>query len=238
MHVERVLRTSVAPLDRLVGGFRASELVLFEGDTGYASTLLHLLCVKAVHEFDEEVVWIDGGNTVDPYSISALCKKMRMDKRDVLSRVNISRAFTAYQLVTLIDEKLEQEIIESTPAVVIVSSLTDLFQDKDMKWAESYQLLRRCVDDIRRMTQEHETISFVTDHTAGYGRTDNRLTALIRVQADRVIHMKEKKDGTVFNLPKEGRSTLFHPVPWNQSTLDEYGGDHDGEDGAYISPST
>lgn len=231
LRIERLLDTSVPPMDDLLRGFRSSKVSLFEGDSGYASDILHLLCVRAVAEFDEEVVWIDGGNSVDPYALSALCKRMRLDRGDVLSRVNISRAFTAYQLVTLIDERLEEVVRESSPAMVIVSSLTDMFLDKDMKWMEAYQLLRRCAEDIGRVTRAYETISLVTDRTPRHAPHDERMAGLLRAEADRVISMRERGNGIMVRLPKEGRSAVFRPVPWNQMTLSEFRGDAYGEDG-------
>jgi len=215
-------------MDGLIGGFRSSKVTLLEGDSGYSSALLHQLCVKAVAELDEEVVWIDGGNTVDPYAMSALCKRMRLDKKDVLSRVNISRAFTAYQLVTLIDERLEEEVRDSSPGMVIVSSLTDMFLDKDMKWMEAYQLLRRCAEDIKRVTRAYETISLVTDRTPGHAPHNERMASLLRTEADLVISMKERRDGIQVRLPREDRAITFHPVPWNQMTLPDFGGDANG----------
>ncbi len=234
LNMERVLHTSVSPIDSMVRGFRSSRVALFEGDSPYASSLLHLLCVKAVAEFDEEVVWIDGGNAVDPYALSALCKRMRIDKRDLLSRVNISRAFTAYQLVTLIDERLEDEVRESSPAMVIVSSLTDMFLDKDMKWMEAYQLLRRCTERIQHVTRTYETVSLVTERTPGHVPHNERMAGLLRAGADTVVSMKEQRDGVMVRLPREGRATVFHPVPWNQTTLPDFGGDPHGEDGPDI----
>ncbi len=234
LQIERVLNTSVPAIDDLVKGFRSSKVALLEGDSGYASSLLHLLCVKAVSEFDEEVVWIDGGNSVDPYALSALCKRMRLDRRDVLSRVNISRAFTAYQLVTLIDERLEEAVRESSPAMVIVTSLTDMFLDKDMKWMEAYQLLRRCAEDIRRVTRAYETVSFVTDRTPGHAPHNERMTSLLRSEADLLVSMRERRGGVTVRLPREGRSSVFRPVPWNQTTLPEFREDPYGEDGTDI----
>src|SRR5512137_1893566 len=163
---DRVLRTSIVQLDDLIGGFRPAHVALFDSDSSYASNLLHLLCISSIEEFDEEVVWIDGGNTIDPYAISSICKRLRLDKREILSRVNVSRAFTAYQLVTLIDEKLEEQVKASSPSTVIVSSITEMFLDKDMKWMESHQLLRRCLDDISRITKEHETVTALTNRTS------------------------------------------------------------------------
>lgn len=234
LQIERMLSTSVQPIDDLVRGFRSSKVALFEGNSSYASSILHILCVKAVSEFDEEVVWIDGGNSVDPYALSALCKRMRLDKRDVLSRVNISRAFTAYQLVTLIDERLEEVVRESSPAMVVVSSLTDMFLDKDMKWMEAYQLLRRCAEGIGQVTRAYETISFVTDRTPGHVPHNERMANLLRAEADLVVSMKERRDGIMVGLPREDRSVVFRPVPWNQMTLSDFRGDAYGEDGPDI----
>jgi len=231
---ERTLRTEVGRLDEFMGAFRSSTVTLLDCDCGYASSLLHQMCVRAVSEFDEEVVWIDGGNAVDPYTLSSLCKRLRLDKREVLSSVNISRAFTAYQLVSLIDEKLEEQVGRCRPGMVIVSSLVDQFLDKDMKWAESHQLLKRCAESISRVTKDHETITLVSDHTPGYIQPDQRMSAVLYERFDRIVQMRGRKGGMMFRLPAEGRSMFFSPAPWNQTTLDEYRGDDHGKDGAHI----
>lgn len=234
LRIERALHTNVPALDALIAGFKSSDVSLLEDDSGYATTLLHQLCVNAIAEFDEEVVWIDGGNTIDPYAISALCKRMRLDKRDILSRVNISRAFTAYQLVTLIDNKLEEQVKDSSASIVVISSITDLFMDEDMKWTESYQLLRRCIEEIRKVTKTYETISLITDHTPRYVKPDQKMTGLLRSEADLVVQMRKRRDGIMVKLPQKDRAMIFHPVPWNQMILEDFGGVTIGEDSSYI----
>jgi predicted ATP-dependent serine protease len=231
---ERVLRTSIAPLDDLVEGFRSSKVTLLDSDSSYASTLLHLLCVRAISQFDEEIVWVDGGNEVSPYAISSLCKRLLLDKRDILSRVNVSRAFTAYQLVTLIDEKLEEQVRKCSPSMIIVSSITELFLDKDMKWMESHQLLRRCADDISRITRDYETITIVSNAAYHHVRPSPGLTALLYDSSDLALQIRSRRNGLLMRVPKKDRETLFSPVPWNQATVDEFRGDSDGKDGAYI----
>jgi len=231
---ERVLETSILQLDELIGGFRSAQVALLDSDNSYASSLLHLLCVRAISQFDEEVVWIDGGNAIDPYAISSLCKRLRLNKREILSRVNVSRAFTAYQLVTLIDEKLEEQVERSSPCAVIVSSITEMFLDKDMKWMESHQLLRRCLEDISRVTKEHETISMLTNNTHQQVRPSPKLAELLYEHSDQIVQMRTRRDGLLFRLPRAEREIVFSPVPWNQATLDEFRGDSDGKNGAYI----
>lgn len=235
----RTLLSTMQTLDDLTGGLRSSQVTLLDSDNGYVSTVLHMLCIQAVSQFDEEVVWIDGGNAIDPYAISSMCKRLRLDKREVLSRVNVSRAFTAYQLVSLIDEKLEEQVERSAPSAVIVSSIADMFLDKDMKWMESHQLLRRCLDSISRTTKAHETVTIITNRTQRQLRPSPKLSTLLYEHADQVVQMRAGRNGMLFRLPKEDREAVFSPVPWNQMTLDEFrGGDCAGKDGCDLSAGT
>jgi len=231
---ERVLETSVMQLDELIGGFRSGQVALLDSDSSYSTDLLHILAVRAISQFDEEVVWIDGGNSIDPYSISSLCKKLGLDRREMLSMINVSRAFTAYQLVTLIDERLEEQVERCSPAAVVVSSITEMFLDKDMKWMESHQLLRRCLEDISRITREHETISVVTNNVHHMARPSPKLSALLYEHTDIAVQMRTRRNGMLVSLPGKDRRILFVPVPWNQYTLEEFGGDADGKDCAHI----
>ena len=235
---ERTLRSTILPLDDITGGFRSSQITLLDSDNSYVSSILHMLCIQAVSQFDEEVVWIDGGNVVDPYAISSMCKRLRLDKREILSRVNISRAFTAYQLVTLIDEKLEEQVQSSSPSTVIVSSITEMFLDKDMKWMESHQLLRRCLDDISRITKEHETVTALTNRTNYKLRPSPKLDTLLYEHADQVVQMRTRREGVLFRAPKVDREIVFLPVPWNQMTLDEFKGECNGKDSCDVQVST
>lgn len=231
---ERALKTSIVQLDEFLDGFHAAQVTLLDSDSAYADSLLHLLCIRAVSELDEEVVWVDGGNTIDPYSMSSMCKRLRLDKREVLSRVNVSRAFTAYQLVALIDERLEEVVERTAASTIIVSAVVDMFLDKDMKWAESYQLLRRCAEDISRIAKAHEAIAVVTSHSHHSPHPDPRMTKLLHDASDRPVVVRGRRDGVLFRLPREGRSMLFSPVPWNQATLDEFRRCSDGPDRAHI----
>jgi len=235
---ERVLRSTILPLDDLTGGLRSSQVALLDSDSGYLSSVLHMLCIQAVSQFDEEVVWIDGGNAIDPYAISSLCKRLGLDKREVLSCVNVSRAFTAYQLVTLIDEKLEEEVRRSNPSAIIVSSVADMFLDKDMKWMESHQLLRRCLEGISRITKENETVTVLTNLSHRQLRPSPKLSMLLYEHADRIVQMRARRDGLLFRLPKEDREVVFLPVAWNQMTLDEFKGEANGKDGCDLQIGT
>jgi hypothetical protein len=234
--MERILNTSIASIDDIIRGFRPSTVTLLDSDTRYASELLHILCVQALAEFDEEVIWIDGGNAVDPYVISALCKRRGLDSRELLSMVNVARAFTAYQLASLVDGFLDKETRESAPSTIIISSISDMFMDKDVRRSEAHQLLRGCAKEIGRVTRESEAITVVTSHTPGRVKLDPRMTALLSDAFDVYVQMRCVRDGIAVRMPREARSTSFAPVPWNQTVLNDFTGGFYGKDCAHIPP--
>src|SRR3989304_5670106 len=61
----RALTTSVPVPDRRLGGFEAGRLTLIDSGSDYVFHLTSLLCVRAVME-GGEVVFVDGGNSIDP----------------------------------------------------------------------------------------------------------------------------------------------------------------------------
>jgi len=234
--MERVLNTSIAPIDDIIRGFRPSTTTLLDSDTKYASELLHTLCVHALAEFDEEVIWIDGGNAIDPYTLSALCKRRGLDRHELLSMVNVARAFTAYQLVSLVDVFLDKEARESSPSTIIISSISDMFMDKDVRRSESHQLLRECAKEIGRVTRESEAITVITSHTPGRVKPDPKMISLLSTAFDVYIQMRCERSGIAVRIPKEARSASFTPVPWNQTVLNDFMGRFYGEDCAHIPP--
>ena len=160
----KVLYTSLYPLDEFIGGFEASQVALLDSSSRFVFDLVSLLCIQGVETFDEEIIFVDGGNSIDPYGIANICKRKGNDKKHVLSQINVARAFTAYQLVTLINDRLEEMIRKSKASTLIVSCFVDLFFDKDMPWQESFQLIKRSMAKIKRLTREYNLITIITNH--------------------------------------------------------------------------
>lgn len=61
-----------------------------------------------------DAVVLDGANRFDPYKVSFLAKKASMLPEILLKRIQIARAFTCYQMVTLIGEKLDSLLSSRT----------------------------------------------------------------------------------------------------------------------------
>lgn len=108
LHEYRVLHTPVRVLDAFVGGLESSKLTAVQSTTNFVFDFVALLCVQAVKQFGEDVVLVDGGTSADPYAFSKLARRFGLSKEQVLSSISIARAFTAYQMVTIITESPER----------------------------------------------------------------------------------------------------------------------------------
>jgi hypothetical protein len=219
---EHLVRTSVPTLDAFIRGLRPSNLTLIDSSDRLLFDLTHILCVNGVSTLEQDVVWVDGGNSVNPYELGRICRRFGLDRADVLDSVSVARAFTAYQLVSLIDERLEAEVSRSGAGMVIVSCLPDLFQDKEMRWSESYQLIKRCVERLRDLARERELVALITNYGLMKVLQKKSLKSLLYGTADDIIRIENASRCLRISLPNRQEAMLYHPVPHNQTTLEEF----------------
>jgi len=224
----RSLNTSLPPVDAMLGGLGPGTVTLIDSSDRMVFELVNLYCFNAVADMHEQVLWIDGGNSVNPYELSAICKRRRINPEEVLHNITVSRAFTAYQMSTLIEDMLDPEVRRIGTGLVVISCFPDLFQDKDMNWTESLQLMKRAMKKLRQLTEENELITVVTNYGMSKMLYKNGLKPLMYDSADRVVRIESKGTAVKMTLPKEGGGILYRPVARNQMTLDEYGGEEDG----------
>jgi hypothetical protein len=218
----RVLYLSQSRLDELIGGFSASQVVLLDSSSRYVLDLTSMLCVSAVSAFSEEVVFVDGGNSIDPYGIANICKKRGYDKDHVLSQINCARAFTAYQLVTLINDRLENMVKESKASTLVVSRFVDLFFDKDMPWTESFQLIKRSLGTIKRLTKKHNLITIITNYGLAKLHFRRGLRNLMYNIPEKLVRIEERKKYLLISMPKKDESIYYYPVPTYQTLIDDF----------------
>ncbi len=218
----RVLYLAQPRLDELIGGFSASEVTLVDSGSRFVFDLTSILCVQAATTFSEEVIFVDGGNSIDPYGIANICKRKGHDKQEVLSQINCARAFTAYQLVTLINDRLEGMIKSSRASTLIVSCFADLFFDKDMPWLESFQLIKRSLATLKRLTSEHNLVTVLTNYGLAKLHFRRGLRNLMYNTPDRLVRIEDRKKALKVIMPKADRFVYFYPVPTYQTILDEF----------------
>jgi hypothetical protein len=138
LSTERVRRLSlgVPVVDNIFPGFEDGDFVVLYGDR--VSFMAFALCVRSILPTDKgglgsSVVFVDGGNSFNPYLVADLARMYDLDPRAALERVYVSRAFTAYQLSSLILEKLEPFLNIKRSRLLVVSDIASLFLDRDAR---------------------------------------------------------------------------------------------------------
>lgn len=232
----RVLYTSLFRLDEFIQGFEASQVALLDSSSSFVFDLTSMLCIQAVKTFDEELIFVDGGNSIDPYGIGNICKRKGYDKQNVLSQINVARAFTAYQLVTLINDRLEDIVKKSKASTIIVSSFIDLFFDRDMAWQESFQLIKRSMNTLKKLTEDYNLITIITNRGLAKLHFRRGLRSLMYNEPDKIVRFEERKKRIKVSMPKKGEFIYFYPVPTYQTILDEFffSGESHGKNRTYL----
>jgi hypothetical protein len=111
-----------------------------------------------------DVVVLDGANRFDPYVVSSFAKKASILPESLLKRIRIARAFTCYQMATLVEEKLiallrQEEGISQThkPWVILLGPITT-FLDEDVPERETRPLFERMLRKMEEMAMD--SVSF------------------------------------------------------------------------------
>src|SRR5947199_10803049 len=101
------LPSGIELLDQILV-LRFGQLVTLHGEA--SNGLSHLLCIRAVYPLppglDSDVVFVDGGNVFDVYTVSRHAFSLGLDQEKTKLRIHLSRAFTHHQLSGFITEGL------------------------------------------------------------------------------------------------------------------------------------
>ena len=105
---KQVLSLNNQNVNQLFPGFTLGDFALLYGSHSVLS-LSSLLCVRAqlpmqLGGLGSRVVFIDGGNSFKLYQIARLARLHNLNPEKILKKIHISRAFTAYQITSLILE--------------------------------------------------------------------------------------------------------------------------------------
>src|SRR3990172_4229749 len=158
----RPLTPSIPVLDRLLGGFEAGRLTLIDSGADYVFHLTSLLCVRAVME-GGEVVFVDGGNSVDPHGIARIAGRAGLARRGGLPRVHVARAFTCHQMATILMEQLGGKVRDSGASLVVLSCLPELYLDEDVSLSEAHQLFLRSMRAVKRVVEDRDVVGVATN---------------------------------------------------------------------------
>jgi len=123
------------------------------------------------------VIVLDGANRFDPYIASSFARKALIPPERILKRIRIARAFTCYQMATLMGERLSSFLKEEEekPWVIILGPITT-FLDEDVPEREVQPLFNRCLKKVEEMAMEG--IPFLLFQSSGF--SDSKRTYLTK----------------------------------------------------------
>jgi len=160
------------------------------------------------------VVYIDGGNTFDPYAISAIAQEYGLDPRSVLEKVSVSRAFTAYQLTALVFEKLEEALKRYRAKLVVISDITGLFLDRDVPKIEGKDIFLKMTRHLLDLASKRRAVVVASYFPRPYSSRNLFLESVLLARANTVVRFKESRGGFKFVVedhPRIKPSTVDFP---------------------------
>jgi hypothetical protein len=217
------ITSGIRELDGLVSGFKSGEVICIDGDSSLISNIPNQICVNTYRMFHSNVVYIDGGMRTDPYKISQYARKMEVDQKEILEHVFISRAFTVYQLTTLIQERLENFILRYKPRVLIVDHFPLLYFDSDVPSKEAQVLLRNNLNKIKQITAKYSLVTIFTNSGSSVLSNFRNVRDILFDGVDEVVLMRQNDSVTHVDAVKKGRSTMILHLSKEQLRLCDFG---------------
>jgi hypothetical protein len=165
---------------------RFGQLVTLQGEA--SNSLSHLLCVRAIYPLppglDSDVVFVDGGNVFDAYTVSRHAFSLRLDQERTKLRMHLSRAFTHHQLSGFLTERLAPAIDECDARLAIVSDITALYCDPDVKEKkEAFDLFSKDIRSLATLAEQRKMIIVVTNLQSRSKAMDDVLARTAHVSA-------------------------------------------------------
>lgn len=129
----------------LLAMVRRPQLSLLWGTQLPTQSLLGLFTVLAVQGHEPRL--FDGGNRFDGYFVARLARRLTPRPHAVLEHMQLSRAFTCFQLAELI------ETAPASAAPLLVLDLLSTFYDESVPLRESERLLGRVIGQLQRLAR-------------------------------------------------------------------------------------
>ena len=223
-HSQLRLSLGIETIDNLFPGFMLGDFALLHGSSKIQS-LLPRLCVKAQLPYqlgglETNVLFVDGANSFRLYAVSEIAQTWEVDPKEALERIFVSRAFTAYQLVSLILDKLQTAITKFDSKVVIVSNLAQLFLDKDIPKKEAETIFNQITEHLSTFAEENQVILIVTHRPYRWSKRTKLFKQRLCESANVVMSVKKSNQTPYFALEKHPFLQLGKTeFPSNECTL-------------------
>ncbi len=196
----------------LFPGFVPGDFAVIYGSPS-AVSLTSLLCVRAqlpiqLGGLSSCVIFVDGGNTFRLYNISRLAQIHHLDSKQALEKIHLSRAFTAYQMTSLIMERLKDAVEKYNAKLVVISDIAGLFLDKDIPDEEARHVFSQIVAYLQTFARQKQIILIATYLPRNASSRNDSLQTVTCQKANVVLALKQTLYDREFVLEKHSRFML------------------------------
>ena len=214
------LTLGIKEFDEIIGVFELGQFIVLYGSP-LCHALSELFCVRTQlsHELgglNSSVIFIDGGNVFDPYAVSFFSQLYNLDPETTLRSIFISRAFTAYQLTSLIFERLPEALEKFRSRLVVVSDITSLFLDPDVPRTEAWDVFNRLTMYLSDYASKSDIIVLATHVPRVPTRRSVFLDSALHSRAHVLLRLRDTHSILKFALMKHPNITLrYAELTWN-----------------------
>jgi RecA/RadA recombinase len=175
------LTLDIPAIKNLLPSFEIGDFAVIHGSRSI-SFLSLLLCVKAqlpsqLGGLSAKAFFIDGANTFRLYSITRIAQYHNLNPKQVLDQIYIARAFTAYQMKSLITQKLQHVIKETGSKLIVISDIAAAFLDDDIQEEETQKIYNQIMAYLGKFAKENQVIIVATYPLHESTKRNNQLYA-------------------------------------------------------------
>ena len=190
--------------------FKPSTITLVEGPSKFVPDLLLYLCAHTADRKQQDVVFVDGGNSFNPYTLRRTSKVLQADIKTVMTKTHVARAFTEYQMHDLLTTQLPLVIQKFQPGMLAVAYLPHLFGSPN-----SRKLLEQAVEHLKEYTRTHGLTTIITSYGGTWWGAK-----LVEECAGRFIRVVQHRK--LLRILDENNVLEFIPLPPGQMQLSAY----------------
>ncbi|MDW7775503.1 MAG: hypothetical protein SCH39_04085 [Methanosarcinales archaeon] len=192
------------------GSFKPSTITLVEGASRFVPDLLLSLCAHTTGLQQHDVVFVDGGNSFNPYTLRSIAKVLQADTKTVMTKTHVARAFTEYQMNDLLTQQLPHALVKWQPGMLAVAYLPYLFGS-----VHTRKLLEQALEHLEEYTRTHGLTTIITSYGGTWWGS-----RLVEERAGRVIRVVQHHK--LLRILDENDVLEFMPVPPGQMQLGAY----------------
>jgi hypothetical protein len=147
----RVLPDDPPLFDWLSHRFHAGEATLWVGTSRALDELLEMLYAASAG-IGGRISLLESANRFQPYRIGERARDLGVDPGKALTRIRLARAFTAYQLVALVDT-WAREVRRTHPTLLVAHGLADLLASEEVPEVERLPLFHHVAATLQELVR-------------------------------------------------------------------------------------